>query len=200
VSLNKECLACSGQSATILKAFKIACLSYHSSPLMYRDEQFERADLIKLNGKMLNSIWQKLKSGYPWLLKGGDEANNTTVAYDYKQLQEKQHVSIVFENERLKYHDSLHLEEGLLNGERQDQPVVGASAQSSDRPHFDAKQVIGKKFLKNLLSNPTNKHSSALTLPLIKESSHNKETKDQQVLARFEVVNSASDELLAESF
>ena len=86
VSLNKDCLACSGQSATILKAFKIACLSYKSSNIIYREEEFTRDGLIKLNGQMLNSIWQKLKSGHPWLLKGGDSVNNTTIAYDYKDL------------------------------------------------------------------------------------------------------------------
>jgi len=102
VTLNKDCLACSGQSSIILKAFKLACLSYHSQPIVYKSTTYEREDLIRLNGNMVNSVWQKLKTQHPWRLQS--DLNASTEAYD---CREGQNSSVLFSNQLLqqKYQD-----------------------------------------------------------------------------------------------
>lgn len=35
VQVDKKCLSCSGQSSTVLSAFKLACLNYNSSKVEY---------------------------------------------------------------------------------------------------------------------------------------------------------------------
>ena len=56
VTLDKQCLTCSGQSSVVLKAFKIACLTYKPSPVAFPEQtlqSYSRLDLINLKGKML---------------------------------------------------------------------------------------------------------------------------------------------------
>lgn len=66
VTLDKQCLTCSGQSSVVLKAFKIACLTYKPTPLTYRSKVFSRPDLIDLRGKMLKSFWKSSVNRAPW--------------------------------------------------------------------------------------------------------------------------------------
>ena len=59
VTLDKQCLTCSGQSSVVLKAFKIACLTYKPSPVNYPfklDKTYSRLELINLKGKMLKFV------------------------------------------------------------------------------------------------------------------------------------------------
>ena len=64
--MEKQCLSCTGQSSVVLSAFKIACLAYAPTPLMYRQKVFTRHNLILLRGKMLNQCWQRVSKGLPW--------------------------------------------------------------------------------------------------------------------------------------
>ena len=59
VALDKQCLTCSGQSSVVMKAFKIACLAYKPSPVVYPENDMKshsRIDLIHLKGKMLKHL------------------------------------------------------------------------------------------------------------------------------------------------
>ena len=66
ISLDKQCLTCSGQTSIVLSAFKIACLTYQPSPLHYRGNTFSRQGLIALRGKMLNAMWDQACAETPW--------------------------------------------------------------------------------------------------------------------------------------
>lgn len=57
VSLDKQCLTCSGQSSVVMKAFKIACLAYKPSPVNFPEKSsktYSRLDLIDLKGNILS--------------------------------------------------------------------------------------------------------------------------------------------------
>lgn len=57
VSLDKQCLTCSGQSSVVMKAFKIACLAYQPSPVNFpvkSSKTYSRLDLIDLKGNILS--------------------------------------------------------------------------------------------------------------------------------------------------
>ena len=59
VSLDKQCLTCSGQSSVVMKAFKIACLAYKPSPVVFPETEMKshlRIDLLNLKGKMLKNL------------------------------------------------------------------------------------------------------------------------------------------------
>ena len=59
VTLDKQWLTWSGQSSVVLKAFKIACLTYKPSPVNFPfklDKTYSRLELINLKGKMLKFI------------------------------------------------------------------------------------------------------------------------------------------------
>jgi hypothetical protein len=59
VTLDKQCLTCSGQSSVVLKAFKIACLTYKPSPVDIPEmmiKNYPRLDLISLKSKIIKDI------------------------------------------------------------------------------------------------------------------------------------------------
>jgi len=59
VTLDKQCLTCSGQSSVVLKAFKIACLTYKPNLVTLSErmmKSYSRLDLINLKGNMLKYI------------------------------------------------------------------------------------------------------------------------------------------------
>ena len=55
ISIEKQCLSCTGQASVVLTAFKIACLAYSPSPVNYRDTIFTRKELIDIQAKILHS-------------------------------------------------------------------------------------------------------------------------------------------------
>lgn len=56
VSLDKQCLSCSGQVSSVIGLFKMACLSYNSNPVNYRNSNFDRRELIEIQKRMLESL------------------------------------------------------------------------------------------------------------------------------------------------
>lgn len=56
VSLNKSCLSCTGQSSMVLSAFKLACLTYTSSPIIFQQQLYSRKELIEIQTRILSAI------------------------------------------------------------------------------------------------------------------------------------------------
>lgn len=66
VKVDKKCLSCSGQSSTVLSAFKLACLNYTSSKVEYQTKVLEKSEVLVIRDEILNKIFEKLKSTEPW--------------------------------------------------------------------------------------------------------------------------------------
>ena len=47
LTVNNNCISCSGNAQFINKAFKLACLSYNSSKVSYENELYDKAELLK---------------------------------------------------------------------------------------------------------------------------------------------------------
>merc|ERR1712072_532274 len=47
VSVDNRCLSCSGQTATVLAGFKIACLQYAPGQVKYETKDYERSELVE---------------------------------------------------------------------------------------------------------------------------------------------------------
>ena len=56
VTLRPECLSCSGQASSVYSAFKIACLNYTPSDILFNNRHFPRISLIKLLGEYIFHI------------------------------------------------------------------------------------------------------------------------------------------------
>ena len=56
ISLDKQCISCSGQVNMITSAFKIACLAYTPSPVIYRENTYQRIDLLEMQKKVIEGI------------------------------------------------------------------------------------------------------------------------------------------------
>ena len=56
INIDKQCFSCTGQSSVVLNAFKIACLAYVPSPVLFHNEQFSRKELLEYQRKMLEGI------------------------------------------------------------------------------------------------------------------------------------------------
>ncbi|OMJ78878.1 hypothetical protein SteCoe_21232 [Stentor coeruleus] len=56
VGLDKQCISCTGQSSVVLNAFKIACLTYTPSQVIYRNEKYTRMELYDMLKRLLNSL------------------------------------------------------------------------------------------------------------------------------------------------
>eukprot|EP00742_Colponemidia_sp_Colp-10_P011075 GILJ01012253.1.p1 GENE.GILJ01012253.1~~GILJ01012253.1.p1 ORF type:complete len:745 (-),score=100.87 GILJ01012253.1:49-1950(-) len=66
LSVDKRCVSCSGQTATVMQAFKLACLHYTSTPVVYRSKTFTRPELVASRQTLLSSMWQAVKGSSPW--------------------------------------------------------------------------------------------------------------------------------------
>ena len=53
VSLDKRCLSCAGQSSSVISAFKVACLAYEPSQVLFQERKFTRKHLIRVQRKIL---------------------------------------------------------------------------------------------------------------------------------------------------
>ncbi|OMJ87984.1 hypothetical protein SteCoe_10136 [Stentor coeruleus] len=56
VSIEKQCLSCTGQSSVVITAFKIACLAYSPSCVNFRNITFTRKDLIDIQHRILSTL------------------------------------------------------------------------------------------------------------------------------------------------
>jgi len=86
VSVDQRCISCSGQAATVMAGFKVACLQYAPGPVQYQNRTFERKDLLGLRQQLLDQANEALQNGplgekhmrdmegtLPEGLRGGDD-------------------------------------------------------------------------------------------------------------------------------
>jgi len=60
MTIDKRCLSCSGNTATVLAGFKLACLQYAPSPVLYRDVPHSRTELIRLRMELIKQAKDEL--------------------------------------------------------------------------------------------------------------------------------------------
>lgn len=48
ITLNKDCMSCTGNMEKKLNLFKVACLNYIPNPVVYQDKKIDRKELISL--------------------------------------------------------------------------------------------------------------------------------------------------------
>ena len=58
-SFKPDCLSCSGNTHTLLSAFKLACLNYFPSEVTHNNESYSRPSLISHLSTLINHIWDQ---------------------------------------------------------------------------------------------------------------------------------------------
>jgi hypothetical protein len=56
ISVDKRCLSCAGQTSSVLSAFKMACLAYEPSQVIYQNRTFTRKQLLNFQTNILNGF------------------------------------------------------------------------------------------------------------------------------------------------
>lgn len=56
ISLDKQCISCSGQVNMITSAFKIACLAYTPSPVQFKGMSYPRAELLEMQRNIFEGV------------------------------------------------------------------------------------------------------------------------------------------------
>ena len=56
ISLDKQCLTCTGQASVVITAFKIACLAYTPSSVTYKENTFSRKELLEAQEMILKNF------------------------------------------------------------------------------------------------------------------------------------------------
>lgn len=56
ISLDKQCLTCTGQASVVITAFKIACLAYTPSSVTYKENVFSRKELLEAQEMILKNF------------------------------------------------------------------------------------------------------------------------------------------------
>jgi len=79
IKVDPRCLSCSNQSQQVIAGFKLACLQYHPSQVIYREKNWERAELLKYRVMLVDSSHQQINLG-PGMVKGGTKMNYFTPA------------------------------------------------------------------------------------------------------------------------
>eukprot|EP00347_Sterkiella_histriomuscorum_P014958 403358851 len=65
VTLDKQCLSCSGQSSIVINAFKMACLSYQPQPITYQNVTSSRESLFTQTQGILEKAMRNFKNQNP---------------------------------------------------------------------------------------------------------------------------------------
>merc|ERR1719197_1637411 len=69
VSVDNRCLSCSGQTATVLAGFKIACLQYAPGQVKYDMKDFDRSELLNMRNELVEQAHEALINGPEGLSK-----------------------------------------------------------------------------------------------------------------------------------
>ncbi|CDW87818.1 UNKNOWN [Stylonychia lemnae] len=64
IEIDKNCLACQGQSSHIIQQFKMACLSYTPSLVVYRNEKFSRQSLMQMRNILMQKCEEVINENY----------------------------------------------------------------------------------------------------------------------------------------
>eukprot|EP00347_Sterkiella_histriomuscorum_P010227 403377108 len=73
ISIDRNCLSCSGQQSVVMNAFKVACLQYQPQKVLFNNEVHERKNLID---KCIQNL---------------EQLNNSTFMKSLNQTQQQQH-------------------------------------------------------------------------------------------------------------
>jgi len=71
VHVDQRCLSCSGQSPTVLSAFKMACLQYKPSPVKFQDVEHTRFDILN----KMSQVLARAHNMYSFGPEGQEEAS-----------------------------------------------------------------------------------------------------------------------------
>mmetsp|Transcript_6004 Transcript_6004/g.14338 ORF Transcript_6004/g.14338 Transcript_6004/m.14338 type:complete len:564 (+) Transcript_6004:67-1758(+) len=71
IGVDNRCLSCSGQAATVLAGFKIACLQYKPAPVKYMAQTYERHELLQIRHDLLEQAHEQIQGGPDGLRKLG---------------------------------------------------------------------------------------------------------------------------------
>jgi len=83
ISVDNRCLSCSGQTATVLAGFKIACLQYAPGQVKYETKDYDRSELLVMRNELVEQAHEALVNGPEGLHKdvqrkmGGDMMGDT---------------------------------------------------------------------------------------------------------------------------
>merc|ERR1719409_2105219 len=69
ISVDNRCLSCSGQTATVLAGFKIACLQYAPGQVKYDMKDFDRSELLNMRNELVEQAHEALINGPEGLSK-----------------------------------------------------------------------------------------------------------------------------------
>ena len=78
ISLNQDCLSCSGQTQPYLTAFKIACLNYAPSLVRFRGNLLPRIQVIEQVGSLVQTVVSTQLGGLRLLEPRGTQDQGTT--------------------------------------------------------------------------------------------------------------------------
>jgi hypothetical protein len=72
INVDTRCLSCSGQAPTVMTAFKMACLQYTPSQILYHGKEYDRQELLHHRETLVKKAHEELAKGRRSQEKGGD--------------------------------------------------------------------------------------------------------------------------------
>jgi hypothetical protein len=76
VMIDKQCITCSGQPNFITNAFKLACLAYSPTCVLFKDVVYERAEMIEILRKIVEGVSDDTLSEFTLVLDGQKQGNS----------------------------------------------------------------------------------------------------------------------------
>ena len=62
ISLEQNSIKLAGQASNLVTAFKMACLAYNPSPVLYRGKSYDRISLLRARNKLLQEYWRRVQN------------------------------------------------------------------------------------------------------------------------------------------
>jgi hypothetical protein len=62
--IDKQCITCSGQPNFITNAFKLACLAYSPTSILFKDTVYERVEMIEILKRIVDGISDETLSDF----------------------------------------------------------------------------------------------------------------------------------------
>ena len=67
ITIDKQCLSCSGQPNFVTTAFKIACLAYSPTSVVFKETVYERSEMLEIQKRIIDGISGDTENDYAGL-------------------------------------------------------------------------------------------------------------------------------------
>ena len=93
ITIDKQCISCSGQPNFVTSAFKMACLAYSPTSVLFKDTVYERSELIDIQKRIVDGIYDETLADFSGLYENNKQSHSMKLN-QWRPVSRASHLSI----------------------------------------------------------------------------------------------------------